>query len=125
MILNLFLQSLVFLCLYCKRQKLSERKVLRFNRFHSNVGKTFVGLISSVLKVLKKAIAQKIHQENFHAFLNLRKSQNFSPAQLLHVVISVIMAVLLEYISICIAVRGRFKGFDWSINTRLVVIPQW
>ena len=21
--------------------------------------------------------------------------------------------------------RGRFKGFDWGITTRLVVIPQW
>ena len=25
----------------------------------------------------------------------------------------------------CIPVRGRFKGFDWGITTRLVVIPQW
>ena len=29
------------------------------------------------------------------------------------------------YIYICIPVRGRFKGFDWGITTRLVVIPQW
>ena len=26
---------------------------------------------------------------------------------------------------ICIPVCGRFKGFDWGITTRLVVIPQW
>ena len=44
---------------YRKQQKLSERKVLRFTGFHSNVGKTFMSLASSVLKVLRKAIAQK------------------------------------------------------------------
>ena len=44
---------------YCKRHKLNEKKILRFN---PNVGKTFAGLALSVLKVLKKAIAQKIHQ---------------------------------------------------------------
>ena len=33
------------------------RKVLRFTGFYSNVGKTFAVLASSVLKVLKKAIA--------------------------------------------------------------------
>ena len=26
-------------------------------------------------------------------------------------------------IYICIPVHGRFKGFDWGITTRLVVIP--
>ena len=41
------------------------RKVLQFTGFHSNVGKTFAGYASSVLKVLKKAIAQKIHWKTF------------------------------------------------------------
>ena len=36
--------------IYHKRQKLSERKVLRFIGFHSNVGKTFADFTSSVLK---------------------------------------------------------------------------
>ena len=44
---------------YLKRQRLSEREVLQFTGFYSNVGKTFAGLASYVLKVLKKAIANK------------------------------------------------------------------
>ena len=34
--------------LYCKRQKLSERKVLQFIGFHPNVGKTCAIFASSV-----------------------------------------------------------------------------
>ena len=64
--------------LYRKRQKLSERKVSQFTEFHSNVGKIFTGLASFVLKVLKKAIAQKIHWENLHFVENLRILRNFS-----------------------------------------------
>ena len=41
--------------------KVTKVKVSRFIGFHSSVGKTFADLASSVLKVLKKAIAQKIH----------------------------------------------------------------
>ena len=51
---------------YCKQQKLSKRKVLQFTQFHLDAGKAFTGLASSVLKVLQKAIAHKIHWENFH-----------------------------------------------------------
>ena len=36
--------------IYRKQQKLSERKILRFTGFHSNVGKTFTDFTSSVLK---------------------------------------------------------------------------
>ena len=35
------IHSYVYIRTYRKRQKSSERKVLRFNGFHSNVGKTF------------------------------------------------------------------------------------
>ena len=59
---------------YCKQQKLSERKVLRFTGFHSNVGKTFTGLASSVLTALRKAIAQKIHWEKLLCFIKIPKS---------------------------------------------------
>ena len=31
----------------------------------------------------------------------------------------------MHYIYICIPVHWRIKGSDWSITTRLVVIPQW
>ena len=54
---------------YHKRQKLSERKVLWFTGFHSNVGKTFAGIALSVLKVLQKAIAQKIHRKKLSHFV--------------------------------------------------------
>ena len=57
---------------YCKRHKLNEKKILRFN---PNVGKTFAGLALSVLKVLKKAIAQKIHQESFHILSKICKNR--------------------------------------------------
>ena len=43
----------------------NERKVLQFTGCHANVGKTFTGLASSVMKVLQKAIAHKIYRENF------------------------------------------------------------
>ena len=38
---------------------------------------------------------------------------------------SVTAFILHMYNNICIPVCGRFKGFDWGITTRLVVIPQW
>jgi len=48
------------------QQKLSERQILWFPRFHPNIGKTFAVFASPVLKVPKKAIAQlNIHLENF------------------------------------------------------------
>ena len=50
---------------YCKRQKLSKRKVSQFTGFHSIVGNTFAFLALSALKVLRKNIAQKILRENF------------------------------------------------------------
>ena len=53
--------------IYHKRDK----KVLRFTGFHSDVGKDFAGLASFVLKVLQKAIAHKIHGENFCALLKI------------------------------------------------------
>ena len=53
----------------------SERKVLSFTGFHSNAGKTFTGLASSVLKVLlRKVIVLTIHQENFHSLLKINES---------------------------------------------------
>ena len=60
---------------YLKRQKLNERKVLQFTGFHPNVGKTFAGLASSVLKVLKKAIAIKVHHENFRVLSKIHESR--------------------------------------------------
>ena len=65
---------------YCKQQKLSDRKVSQLTGFHSNVRETFVGFASVVLKILKKAIAHKMHQQNFCILSNLRKPQNFSLA---------------------------------------------
>ena len=59
---------------YRKRQKLSERKASRFTGFHSNVGKTFAGSVSSVLKALRKAITQKIHRENLCGLSNSMKT---------------------------------------------------
>ena len=56
---------------YRKQQNLSERKVSRFTGFHSNVEKIFAGLALSVLKMLKKAIAQKIYQENYIILLKI------------------------------------------------------
>ena len=49
------------------------RKVLWFTGFHSNVGKTFASLVSSKFKVLKKAISQKVHQENFRVLVKIVK----------------------------------------------------
>ena len=66
----------------------SERKVSRLTRFHSNVGKTFTGLTSFVLKMLKKAIAHKIHRKTF---VFRQKPQNFSPAQLLSFTVYLVM----------------------------------
>ena len=48
---------------YHKRQKLSERKVLRFTGFHSNVEKTFAIFASSVVKVLP--LLKAFEGENF------------------------------------------------------------
>ena len=59
---------------YCKRERLSERKVSWFTEFHLNVGKTFASVASSVLKELKKAIAQKIHRENFCVLSKFHKN---------------------------------------------------
>ena len=43
-----------------------------------------MGLASSVLKVLQKVIAHKIHKENFHVSSKIRKNREiFSLAQLL------------------------------------------
>jgi len=55
----------------------SKRKVLPFTGFHSNAEETFTGIASSVFKMLKKAISQKMHQENLAFHLKL---QSFSPA---------------------------------------------
>ena len=68
---------------YCKRQKLSKRKNLRFTQFHLDVGKTFTDLASSVLKVLQKAIAHKIHWENFHILSKICENRIFSLTLLL------------------------------------------
>ena len=68
-----------------KRQKLSKKKVSQFTGFHSNIRKTFAGLTSSALKVLKKAIAQKIHRENFRALSKIRKNcKTFLPLNFFH-----------------------------------------
>ena len=58
-----------------KQQKLSERKVSWFTRFHPNVGKTFVAFALSVLKVLPllKAFVGKtfaFHRKSTKAFLS-------------------------------------------------------
>ena len=59
---------------FCKRQKLSERRVLRFTRFHQNVGKTFVVSTSTVWKVLKKVIVQlNIQQKKFCGSSKIRE----------------------------------------------------
>ena len=63
-----------FMTKYHKRLKLSKRKVSQFTGFHSNVGKTYADLVSSILKVLKKAIAQKIHWENFRILSKICKN---------------------------------------------------
>ena len=55
----------IIVCTYRKQLKLSERKVLWFTGFRSNVGNTLVDLASSALKVLQKSIAHKIIRENF------------------------------------------------------------
>ena len=70
----------LYIRMYCKRQKLSERKVSRFTGFYSNVRKPFAGLASSVLKVLQKTIAQKIHRENFHVSLKICENKTFLSA---------------------------------------------
>ena len=44
--------GVVLKIMYRKRQKLSERKSLRFTEFYPNLGKTFVIFALSVLKVL-------------------------------------------------------------------------
>ena len=56
---------------YRKRQKLSERKVLRFTGFHPNVGKAFAVFASSVLKV---PIGQSISREIFHNLLTIHEN---------------------------------------------------
>ena len=43
--------------------------------FHLNVGKTFADLTSFILNVPKKAIAQKIHKENFHVSSKICKNR--------------------------------------------------
>ena len=52
------------------------KEVSRSTGFHSNIGKTFAGLAPSVLKVLKRAIAKKIYQENL--CISLKAAKLFS-----------------------------------------------
>ena len=60
------------------------RKVSQFTGFHSYVGKTFVDLASSVLKVLKKTHCSYDSLGNLSRFIeNQQKPQNYSLAQLL------------------------------------------
>ena len=60
---------------YHKRQKLSKRKVSGFTRFHTNVGKTFAVIVSTVWKVQKNAIAElSFRQENFCDSSKIRKN---------------------------------------------------
>ena len=59
---------------YRKRQKLSERKVLRFTGFHTNVV-----FALSIWNVLKKDIAElNIYQENFRDSSKIRENRKFS-----------------------------------------------
>ena len=51
---------------------------------HSSVGKTFVVLASSVLKVLKKAIAQKIYWENLGFLKICENRETFLPLNFRH-----------------------------------------
>ena len=58
---------------YCKRQKLSERKLSRFTGIHPNVGKTFMIFM---WKGLKEAIVQlNIRRENFRASPKICKNR--------------------------------------------------
>ena len=63
-----------------KQLIVSKRKVLRFTRFPSNVRKAFADIALSALKVMNKAIAQKIHKE-FRQ--KSAKTSKLSPTQLL------------------------------------------
>ena len=59
---------------YCKRQKLSERKILWFTGFHTNVV-----FALSVWNVLKKDIAElNIYQENFRDSSKICENRKFS-----------------------------------------------
>ena len=48
---------------------------MQFTGFHSNLGKTFVGFASSVLKVPQRAFAHKIHRENFRVLSKIHENR--------------------------------------------------
>ena len=56
----------------CINDKVKQEKSFGF---HAIVEKTFMGLASSLLKVLQKAIVHKIHRENFSVSLKIRENR--------------------------------------------------